>query len=77
MRRQWDYEAVEQIASFADEGRSISEVALLTGVSRGAISGLASRHGISFSGRQPPWTRTRKRNHRQAMLIFWQSRRMA
>jgi hypothetical protein len=80
--RTWlpDEDAESIVAEYARAGHSMSATALMlsaragTRVSVGAISGFASRHGIEFSGGQPAWTASRRRNHSNAMREFWQRR---
>lgn len=80
--RTWlpDEDAVEIVSELANAGYSLGrsvETLAARGVivTRSALSAFANRNGIEFHGKQPPWTTTRKRNHRRAMQLFWQCRK--
>lgn len=76
MRHTWTDDDRERVEYGAENGWTQLEVALAIGVSRGAVGQFAAREGIVFPrNAMPPWTPTRRANHRAGMQRFWQSRR--
>lgn len=75
-RRTWTDEDRARVIYGAENGWTHLEVALAIGVSRGAVGQFAAREGIIFPRKSmPPWTPTRRANHRAAMRAFWRRSR--